>query len=84
MRRTEALQGVRMAMFLNLLQLWEQAELNQEAAAELLGVDVRTFRPRDAPLSTAELRRRQRRRMARATCARRVIRAMCPSDSGWP
>ena len=44
MRRTEALQGVRMAMFLNLLQRWESAELNQEEAAELLGVDVRTFR----------------------------------------
>ena len=44
MRRTEALQGVRMAMFLNLLHRWEQAELNQEEAAELLGVDVRTFR----------------------------------------
>jgi transposase len=36
MRRTEALQGVRMAMFLNLLHRWE--------SAELLGVDVRTFR----------------------------------------
>ena len=44
MRRTEALQGVRRAMFLNLLQRWESAELNQEEAAELLGVDVRTFR----------------------------------------
>ena len=33
-----------MAMFLNLLQRWESAELNQEEAAELLGVDVRTFR----------------------------------------
>ena len=45
MRRPEALQGVRMAMFLNLLQRWEQAELNQEEAAELLGIDVRIFRP---------------------------------------
>jgi transposase len=44
MRRTEALQGVRMAMFLNLLHRWESAELNQEEAAELLGIDVRTFR----------------------------------------
>jgi transposase len=44
MRRTEALQGVRMAVFLNLLRRWESAELNQEEAAELLGVDVRTFR----------------------------------------
>jgi len=44
MRGTEAPQGVRMAMFLNLLHRWESAELNQEEAAELLGVDVRTFR----------------------------------------
>jgi transposase len=44
MRRTEALQGVRMAMFLNLLQRWESAELNQAEAAELLGVGERTFR----------------------------------------
>ena len=44
MRRTEALQGVRMAMFLNLLNRWELAELNQEEAAELLGVSERTFR----------------------------------------
>jgi len=44
MRRTEALQGVRVAMFLNILHRWESAELNQEEAAELLGIDVRTFR----------------------------------------
>ena len=44
MRRTEALQGVRMTMFLNLLHRWESAELNQEEAAELLGVSERTFR----------------------------------------
>jgi hypothetical protein len=44
MRRTEVLQGVRMAMFLNLFARWESAELNQEEAAELLGIDVRTFR----------------------------------------
>ena len=44
MRRTEALQGVRMAVFLNLLHRWELAELNQEEAAELLGVSERTFR----------------------------------------
>jgi transposase len=44
MRRTEAHQGVRMARFLNLLHRWESAELNQDEAAELLGVDVRTFR----------------------------------------
>jgi transposase len=44
MRRTEALQGVRMTVFLNLLSRWESAELNQEEAAELLGVSERTFR----------------------------------------
>jgi transposase len=44
MRRTEALQGVRMAVFLNLLHRWESAELNQAEAAELLGVSERTFR----------------------------------------
>jgi hypothetical protein len=36
MRRTEALQGVRVTVFLNLLHRWESAELNQEEAAELL------------------------------------------------
>jgi transposase len=44
MHRTEALQGVRMAMFLNVLHRWESSELNQEEAAELLGVSERTFR----------------------------------------
>ena len=44
MRRTEALQGVRMAVFLKLLSRWESAELSQEEAAELLGVSERTFR----------------------------------------
>jgi transposase len=44
MRWTEALQGVRVAMFLNLLHRWESAELNQAEAAELLGVSERTFR----------------------------------------
>jgi predicted site-specific integrase-resolvase len=33
-----------MVMFLNLLNRWESAELNQEEAAELLGVSERTFR----------------------------------------
>ena len=42
--RTEALQGVRMAVFLNILNRWDSAELNQEEAAELLGVSERTFR----------------------------------------
>ena len=33
-----------MARFLSLLHRWESAELNQEEAAELLGVSERTFR----------------------------------------
>jgi hypothetical protein len=33
MRRTEALQGVRITMFLNPLHRWESAELNQEEAS---------------------------------------------------
>jgi predicted DNA-binding protein (UPF0251 family) len=44
MRRTEALHGVRMTVFLTLLDRWESAELNQEEGAELLGVSERTFR----------------------------------------
>ena len=44
MRRREAEEAVRMAMFLTLLYRWESAELNQEEAAELLGVGERTFR----------------------------------------
>jgi len=44
MRRTEALQGVRVAMFLNVRSRWESAELNEDEAAELLGVSTRTFR----------------------------------------
>ena len=44
MRRREAEEAVRMARFLNLLHRWEFAELNQEEAAELLGVSERTFR----------------------------------------
>ena len=44
MRRMETRPGVRMAMFLNVLRRWESAELNQEEAAELLGVSERTFR----------------------------------------
>ena len=44
MRRREAEEAVRMARFLTLLHRWESAELNQEDAAELLGVSERTFR----------------------------------------
>jgi len=44
LRRTEVLQGVRMARFVELLRRWERAELNQAEAAEILGVSERTFR----------------------------------------
>src|SRR5271169_912590 len=44
MRRTEALQGVRVIKFLSILSRWEAAELNQLEAAELLGIGERTFR----------------------------------------
>jgi len=44
LRRTEVLQGVRMARFVELLRRWDRAELNQAEAAEILGVSERTFR----------------------------------------
>ena len=44
MRRSEALQGVRVMRFLEILGRYEAAEFNQLEAAELLGVDERTFR----------------------------------------
>ena len=44
MRRTEALQGVRMIKFRNVLDRYEASEFNQAEAAELLGVSERTFR----------------------------------------
>jgi transposase len=44
MRRTEALQGVRMIKFLDILGRYEAAEFTQMEAAELLGVGERTFR----------------------------------------
>ena len=44
MRRTEALQGVRVMRFLDILGRYEAAEFNQMEAAEILGVDERTFR----------------------------------------
>jgi predicted DNA-binding protein (UPF0251 family) len=44
MGRREAREAVRMTVFLNVLHRWESAELNQEEAAELLGVSERTFR----------------------------------------
>ena len=44
MRWREAEEAVRMARFLTLLHRWESAELNEEEAAELLGVSERTFR----------------------------------------
>jgi transposase len=44
MRRTEALQGVRMIKFLNVFGRFEASELSQLEAAELLGMSERTFR----------------------------------------
>ncbi len=44
MRRTEALQGVRMIKFLSILSRYEASEFSQLEAAELLGVGERTFR----------------------------------------
>jgi transposase len=44
MRRSEGLQGVRVMRFLDILGRYEAAEFNQTEAAELLGIDERTFR----------------------------------------
>ena len=44
MRRTEALQGVGMIEFRSVLDRYESSELNQIEAAELLGINERTFR----------------------------------------
>jgi len=44
MRRSEALQGVRMIKFGSVLGRYESSEINQIEAAELLGVSERTFR----------------------------------------
>ena len=44
MRRTEALQGVRMMRFPDILGRYEAAEFNQLEASALLGVSERTFR----------------------------------------
>jgi hypothetical protein len=44
MRRSEALQGVRLIKFRDVLGRYELSELNQLEAAELLGVSERTFR----------------------------------------
>ena len=44
MRRSEALQGVRVIRFLDILGRYEAAEFSQMEAAELLGIGERTFR----------------------------------------
>jgi transposase len=44
MRRSEALQGVRMIKFRSVLDRYESSELNQMDAADLLGITERTFR----------------------------------------
>jgi transposase len=44
MRRSEAFQGVRMIKFMDVLSRYEASQFSQLEAAELLGVDERTFR----------------------------------------
>ena len=44
MRRTEALQGVRVIKFLDILSRYDAADLSGLEAAELLGIGERTFR----------------------------------------
>jgi transposase len=44
MRRSEALQGVRVIKFRSVLDRYESSELNQLDAADLLGITERTFR----------------------------------------
>jgi len=44
MRRSEALQGVRVIKFRSVLERYESSELNQCEAAEVLGIGERTFR----------------------------------------
>jgi Helix-turn-helix domain len=44
MRRSEALQGVRVIKFRSVLDRYESSERNQREAAELLGIGERTFR----------------------------------------
>jgi transposase len=44
MRRSEALQGVRMIKFRSVLDRYESSELTQTDAADLLGITERTFR----------------------------------------
>ena len=44
MRRTQALQGVRLIRFLSIPSRCEAAEFSQLEAAELLGIGERTFR----------------------------------------
>lgn len=46
MRRLEALQGVRVIKFRNVLDRYESSDPNQIKAAELLGITDRTFRRR--------------------------------------
>jgi transposase len=44
MRRTEALQGVRLIKFRGVFDRYESSELNQAEAADMLGISERTFR----------------------------------------
>jgi hypothetical protein len=53
MRRTEALQGVRMIKFLVILGRYEAAEFSQLEASALLAVGERTFRRRHQRIEDA-------------------------------
>jgi transposase len=44
MRRTEQLQGLRMLKLRDVFGRWEEGDLSQLEAAELLGMSERTFR----------------------------------------
>ena len=77
MRRTEAREAVRMAMFLSILNRWELAALNQEEAAELLGVSERDVSALDAPL-----RGGRRGRPRRPPAARQGVGRASPERSG--
>jgi hypothetical protein len=46
MKRTGVLQEIRMKRFEELYERQQQRRLSREEAAEILGVDVRTFRQR--------------------------------------
>jgi hypothetical protein len=60
MRRTEGREAVRMAMFLNILNRWESAELNQEEAAERPCPPPRPGTPNRSPRRVSSVTMRSR------------------------